>query len=357
MANVEITLGGKVVTDQRSLEEGLAEVFEKVCIRTGKVNSGNKLFYLVCSQIKHDNRNENAFTRFIRIKSASVVPDTTTLEKITKLEAELAASRATLEKERKAAASLPKQTSKQVVDIPPPQTYANVVLATIRRAEHKRAEAAAKNRRAMAERSAAAAKVSVERNEARLLLKYGEGYMPLADRKKLEANLKKSRAGKDKARSIPQILASNARSFVRWSHEQMKAHQSEVLRKTGGSRWFSAAERIAFKAMSREDQATARAQVALAHQSRKDNSKKHWQNVRESKLRELDSRPPLHFGGLPPGGSAEKEVMRKFDLRPKCLHPSRRGARCVTCGDVCKHFVVNAAGTCSSCALAGVVKV
>jgi len=170
--------------------------------------------------------------------------------------------------------------SPAAVSLPPPETYAQAVVRAINTAKAKQAHADKMNRAKMAELSAAAAKVREAKKEAELKARYAEGYVPLAQRKKIavaKATVKKAKET-GQTESVLQKAAGVIHPFVKYSAKQMKEHQSAVLARTGAARWFSAAERKAFQAMS--PQAKAAARLVAEEQARK---------LRAAKKQEVDT--------------------------------------------------------------------
>jgi len=158
----------------------------------------------------------------------------------------------------------------------PPQTYAAAVVRAINADKTRQAQAEAKNRKAMALRSKAVSEAKAAEKEAALLRKWGPGYMPPAERKARQGDgqIAARKGGKVSSNTLSQAGAAHAHKFIKWTSAQMNAHQKKLLELTGGARWFSAAERKAFKAMSAEDKAAARLRAdELARKIRADKHK------------------------------------------------------------------------------------
>jgi hypothetical protein len=133
--------------------------------------------------------------------------------------------------------------------LPPPATYAAAVLRSLNEQKAAAAKADKKNRAAMAQVSAKAAEDRKAKKEQALKVKYAEGYVPLADRKKLSVEktaLKKDR----KPATSAEKVAKAAHSLVRFTRAQMKSYQAAFVARTGAEKWFSAAERVAYKRLS-----------------------------------------------------------------------------------------------------------
>jgi DNA polymerase III gamma/tau subunit len=133
--------------------------------------------------------------------------------------------------------------------LPPPATYAAAVLRSLNEQKAAAAKADKKNRAAMAQVSEKAAEDRKAKKELALKVKYAEGYVPLADRKKL--SVEKTALKKDpKPATSAEKVAKAAHSFVRFTRAQMKGYQAAFVARTGAEKWFSAAERAAYKQLS-----------------------------------------------------------------------------------------------------------
>jgi hypothetical protein len=133
--------------------------------------------------------------------------------------------------------------------LPPPATYASAVLRSLNQQKAAAERADKKNRAAMAQVSAQAAQDRKAKKELALKAKYAEGYVPLADRRKL--SVEKTALKKDqKPATSAEKVAKAAHSFVRFTRAQMKGYQAAFVARTGADKWFSAAERAAYKQLS-----------------------------------------------------------------------------------------------------------
>jgi len=133
--------------------------------------------------------------------------------------------------------------------LPPPSTYAEAVRREFNRARHAEARADKLNRAKMAAVSSEAAKIRQQEKELALRQKFKEGYIPLEVRKNKQ-RIAEGAKSKKKPTSVVQKAALVAHTFVRFTRQQMREHQLQVLKATGADRWFSAAERAAYKALS-----------------------------------------------------------------------------------------------------------
>jgi len=146
--------------------------------------------------------------------------------------------------------------------LPPPSTYAEAVRREFNRARHAEARADKLNRAKMAAVSSAAASIRQQEKELALREKFKEGYVPLDVRKNKQRIASEAKA-KKKPTSVVQKAALVAHTFVRFTRAQMREHQVQVLKATGCDRWFSAAERAAYKALSPARKAEIKAQRTL----------------------------------------------------------------------------------------------
>jgi len=133
--------------------------------------------------------------------------------------------------------------------LPPPSTYAEAVRREFNRAKHAEARADKLNRAKMAAVSSEAAKIRQQEKELALRQKFKEGYIPL-DVRKNKQRIAEGAKSKKKPTSVVQKAALVAHTFVRFTRRQMREHQLQVLKATGADRWFSAAERAAYKVLS-----------------------------------------------------------------------------------------------------------
>jgi len=133
--------------------------------------------------------------------------------------------------------------------LPPPSTYAEAVRREFNRAKHAEARADKLNRAKMAAVSSEAAKIRQQEKELALRQKFKEGYIPL-DVRKNKQRIAEGAKSKKKPTSVAQKAALVAHTFVRFTRAQMREHQLQVLKATGADRWFSAAERAAYKVLS-----------------------------------------------------------------------------------------------------------
>jgi len=178
--------------------------------------------------------------------------------RIDELEKELAALKlaASEEASKKAGVSAPAGS------LPPPSTYAEAVRREFNRAKHAEARADKLNRAKMAAVSSAAAAIRQQEKEKHLREKFKEGYVPLDVRKNKQRIASEAKV-KTKPTSVVQKAALVAHAFVRFTRAQMREHQLQVLKATGCDRWFSAAERAAYKALSPARKAEIKAQRTL----------------------------------------------------------------------------------------------
>jgi len=143
----------------------------------------------------------------------------------------------------------PKAGVEATGSLPPPATYAAAVLRSLNEQKAAAERADKKNRAKMAQVSAQAAEDRKVKKELALKVKYAEGYVPLADRKKL--SVEKTALKKDqKPATSAEKVAKAAHSFVRFTRAQMKGYQAAFVARTGAEKWFSAAERVAYKQLS-----------------------------------------------------------------------------------------------------------
>lgn len=178
--------------------------------------------------------------------------------RIDELEKELAALKlaASEEASKKVGASAPAGS------LPPPSTYAEAVRREFNRAKHAEARADKLNRAKMAAVSSAAAVIRQQEKEKFLREKFKEGYVPL-DVRKNKQRIASEANKKVKPTSVVQKAALVAHTFVRFTRAQMREHQLQVLKATGCDKWFSAAERAAYKALSPARKAEIKAQRTL----------------------------------------------------------------------------------------------
>lgn len=178
--------------------------------------------------------------------------------RVDELEKELAAFKlaASEEASRKVGVSAPAGS------LPPPSTYAEAVRREFNRAKHAEARADKLNRAKMAAVSSDAAAVRQQEKERYLREKFKEGYVPLDVRRNKQRIASEAKT-KIKPTSVVQKAALVAHTFVRFTRAQMREHQLQVLKATGCDKWFSAAERAAYKALSPARKAEIKAQRTL----------------------------------------------------------------------------------------------
>jgi len=178
--------------------------------------------------------------------------------RVDELEKELAALKlaASEEASKKAGVSAPAGS------LPPPSTYAEAVRREFNRAKHAEARADKLNRAKMAAVSSAAAAIRQQEKERFLREKFKEGYVPLDVRRNKQRIASEAKT-KVKPTSVVQKAALVAHTFVRFTRAQMREHQLQVLKATGCDKWFSAAERAAYKALSPARKAEIKAQRTL----------------------------------------------------------------------------------------------
>jgi len=178
--------------------------------------------------------------------------------RVKELEKELAALKlaASEEASKKVGVSAPAGS------LPPPSTYAEAVRREFNRAKHAEARADKLNRAKMVAVSSAAAAIRQQEKEKFLREKFKEGYVPLDVRKNKQRIASEAKT-KKKPTSVVQKAALVAHTFVRFTRAQMREHQLQVLKATGCDRWFSVAERAAYKALSPARKAEIKAQRTL----------------------------------------------------------------------------------------------
>jgi len=204
------------------------------------------------------------------------------------------------------------QKAKEPETLPPPQTYAAALLKAINQQQAKAKKADKQNRAVMAQVSKEAAAERLAKKEEALRTKYKEGYTPLADRKK--AGVKKiTPATKPKADTASEKVAKAAHSFVRFSQAQMKGYQAAFLAKTGAERWFSAAERAAYKRLSPAEKKKIRAQNHEARVKKEQDQALARQKARKERAARI---------------VVERAAAVERRGASACLHTSRKGVRC-----------------------------
>jgi len=177
------------------------------------------------------------------------VSDETKQARIEELEKEIAALRLSASEEASKKPDGQPSGIQSGGSLPPPSTYAEAVRREFNRAKHAEARADKLNRAKMAAVAEAAAVVRQQEKERALREKFKEGYVPLDVRKNKQRIASEAKA-KKKPTSVVQKAALVAHTFVRFTRAQMREHQLQVLKMTGADRWFSAAERAAYKALS-----------------------------------------------------------------------------------------------------------
>jgi sarcosine oxidase delta subunit len=230
--------------------------------------------------------------------------------------------------------------------LPPPSTYAEAVRRELNRAKHAEARADKINREKMAAVSRAAAELKTAEKEAALLARFKEGYQPLASRK--EALRVAAQAKAKRPETIREKTAKVAHTFVRYTRAQMKEHQQRILQQSGCDRWFSAAERAAYKALS----PARKAEIKAERLSRQLASEKAKAAERQKFRMERIARSIAIAKERTEALARPKAKV----VRSERFFPSGKG-RVVTCngGQGCR-LVVNAAGTetrCRDCHRAG----
>lgn len=166
-------------------------------------------------------------------------------------------------------------------DLPPPMTYARALVTALNAEKGRQARLDKINRQKMACESEAAAVKRREQKEAALKVKYQEGYLPLADRKKAQKPRATAKSNKE---VVTDLAAGAASKFVRWTHAQMRAHQTAILKSTGASKWFSAAERAAYQALSPSEKAKIRAERTAARQEKTFGLQRAVQHLRKDRV-------------------------------------------------------------------------
>jgi len=265
-----------------------------------------------------------------------------------------------------AGGAAPKEAPAPSADLPPPSTYAQAVLRALNAQKGREARADKLNRQKMAKESEEAAAKRAAAKEAYLSTKYREGYLPLADRKKI-AEQRTAKKGKknDKAAapSVVEAAACDVRKFVRWTHAQMRKHQAAVLQQTGGERWFSAAERAAYKLLPASEKARLRAENLASRQKKSAEQAKSRQTWRKEAPTQVSKDALVgagpHFGGSVAGGCKRcklgkaipgylcqpcaekvmsdqriaKQTDKYYQRQSRCAHGTMRtDGRCKDCG-------------------------
>lgn len=177
------------------------------------------------------------------------VSDETKQARIEELEKEVAALRLSASEEASKKPDGQPSGIQSGGSLPPPSTYAEAVRREFNRAKHREARADKLNRAKMAAVASAAAAIRQQEKERVLREKFKEGYIPLDVRRNKQRVASEAKA-KSKPTSVVQKAALVAHTFVRFTRAQMREHQLQVLKMTGADRWFSAAERAAYKALS-----------------------------------------------------------------------------------------------------------
>lgn len=251
-------------------------------------------------------------------------------------------------------------------DLPPPSTYAQAVLRALNAQKGREARADKLNRQKMAKESEEAAAKRAAAKEAYLSEKYKEGYLPLADRKKIAEQRTAKKGKKDNKAAAPSVVeaaACDVRKFVRWTHAQMRKHQAVVLQQTGGERWFSAAERAAYKLLPASEKARLRAENLASRQKKSAEQAKSRQAWRKEAPTQVGKDALVgagpHFGGTVAGGCKRcklgkaipgylcqpcaekvmsdqriaKQTDKYYQRQSRCAHGTMRtDGRCKDCG-------------------------
>jgi sarcosine oxidase delta subunit len=218
----------------------------------------------------------------------------------------------------------------------------------LNRAKHAEARADKINREKMAAVSRAAAELKTAEKEAALLSKYKEGYQPLASRK--EAKRVAALAKAKRPETLREKTAKVAHTFVRYTRAQMKEHQKRVLASSGCDRWFSAAERAAYKALSPARKAEIKAE-RLANQLKDEKAKAaERQKFRMERIQRSIAVAKERTEALAKPKPSSKGV------RSERFFPSGKGRVSICNGGQGCRLVINAAGTetrCRDCHRAG----
>jgi hypothetical protein len=217
----------------------------------------------------------------VSVAEVSYEMDATTKAKIQALEDEIASLK------RSASEEANKKPAVVTVggSLPPPSTYAEAVRREFNRARHAEARADKLNRAKMSAVSQAAAELRQKEKELALREKFKEGYIPLEERRKASRPKKASEAKitVNKPKTLVEKAAVAAHGFVRFTRAQMKEHQMAVLNATGADKWFSAAERAAYKALDPGSKAKIKAARNLAREKREAAKAAERQKFREER--------------------------------------------------------------------------
>jgi hypothetical protein len=255
--------------------------------------------------------------------------------KIEALEKEIERLRRSASEEaaKKAAAQPPVVAA--AVTLPPPSTYAEAVRREFNRAKHAEARADKINRAKMARVSKDAAAIKAEEKERALREKFKEGYVPLALRQQ-QRKLASEAKAKTTASTVKQKAAQVAHTFVRFTRKQMREHQSAVLKATGAEKWFSAAERAAYKALPPSAKANIKAARMLRAQKAEEEKAAEREKFRKERNERVLALTRARVEAL--AKSTPKQRFKgkgKAAAQKKCQVPCR--------------LVTNATGTGTSC--------
>jgi hypothetical protein len=186
--------------------------------------------------------------------------------------------------------------------LPPPATYASALLRALNKQKGEQARADKLNRARMAQVSEKAKEDRRAKKEDALRAKYAEGYQPLAERKKASMEKGAKNPKTQKPDSSSEMVARAAHSFVRFSRAQMKGYQAAFLARTGAEKWFSAAERAAYKQLSSAEKKKIRVANHEARLKREQEAARNRQKFRKERSVRLAAVSERRCGQLLPGG-------------------------------------------------------
>jgi DNA polymerase III gamma/tau subunit len=204
-------------------------------------------------------------------------------------------------KEQSKGAKTPNEEKSVGGALPPPATYAAALLRALNKQKGEQARADKLNRAKMAQVSVKAREDRRSKKEDALRVKYAEGYQPLAERKKASME-KGAKQPTQKPDTSSEMVAKAAHSFVRFSRAQMKGYQAAFLARTGAERWFSAAERAAYKQLSSAEKKKIRVANHEARLKREQEAVRNRQKFRKERSERLKAASERRCGQLLPGG-------------------------------------------------------
>lgn len=275
------------------------------------------------------------------------VSDETKQARIDELEKEIAALRQSASSEATKKPDVQPSGNQSGGSLPPPSTYAEAVRREFNRAKHAEARADKLNRAKMAAVSSEAAKIRQQEKERALREKFKEGYVSL-DVRKNKQRIAEGAKVKTKPTSVVQKAALVAHTFVRFTRAQMKEHQAAVLKASGADRWFSAAERAAFKALSPARKAEIKAVRNAKYAEDQARKAAEREKFRKERVERVAALSKARVEAL-----AKPTQKQRYSGNDK-LFAAKAGKATYLCSP-CR-FVINSAGTgtnCRDCGRAG----